>query len=287
MQHLTEGSFRSASPISRDDLRSICPAVFADRPHQDRSEKYAFIPTTTVLDALEAEGYQVFSAQTAGTRKPGKSGFQKHMLRLRHVDDAAPSFERAAPEIVLINSHDASSSYQLKAGLFRLVCSNGMVLGDTYGEVRTRHTGDIVSEVIEGSYQVIGEARAGAQKAEAWRETVATHDAALELATAALRLRGAPIKGEDPQDHMLGYDPERLLRPRRADDRKADFWTTMNVIQEATIRGGAQGFIQGSRGWSYRRLRPIKNIPDQVKVNRGIWNAAERIADGKPALEAA
>ncbi|EEF6566847.1 DUF945 domain-containing protein, partial [Salmonella enterica] len=32
-------------------------------------------------------------------------------------------------EIILLNSHDGSSSYQMVPGLFRFICTNGLVCG--------------------------------------------------------------------------------------------------------------------------------------------------------------
>ncbi len=41
-----------------------------------------------------------------------------------------------ANEIILLNSHDGTSGYQMLAGQFRFVCSNGLVCGDTVADVQ-------------------------------------------------------------------------------------------------------------------------------------------------------
>jgi hypothetical protein len=74
------------------------------------------------------------------------------MLRLRHADQIEG---REANEIILLNSHDGTSSYQMLAGMFRFVCQNGMVCGDTVHEVRVPHKGDVVGQVIEGAFTVL------------------------------------------------------------------------------------------------------------------------------------
>jgi hypothetical protein len=38
----------------------------------------------------------------------------------------------------LLNSHDGTSSYQMLPGLFRAVCQNGGLCGESFGEVRCR-----------------------------------------------------------------------------------------------------------------------------------------------------
>src|SRR3546814_4668873 len=74
------------------------------------------------------------------------------MIRLRH---ASQINGREANEIILLNSHDGTSSYQMLAGMFRFVCQNGLVCGDTVADVRVPHTGDVAGHVIEGAYKVL------------------------------------------------------------------------------------------------------------------------------------
>lgn len=290
LQHTRENVYRSAEPISRDELRRICPAVFAERPHGERSDKYEFVPTTAILDALLDEGFEVFGAQTAGTRKADRQGFQKHLLRLRRAGDEPARVGDARPEIVLINSHDGGAAFKLAAGVFRLVCANGMVVGDTFATARVPHIGREASigKVIEGSYEVIGEARRAVGVIEDWSARRLDDAQAVEFAAEALRLRGAPVRGDDPHDPMIGYYPEQVLRVRRAADRGSDLWLTFQRAQESLIRGGASAWSRGSNGaLRWTRLRAIRSIDQSVSVNRGLWNLAERAAAGEPLRQAA
>jgi hypothetical protein len=62
-----------------------------------------------------------------GVRRLDHSGFQRHMVRFQRRDVVAEVGDYA-PEVILLNSHDRSSGYQLHAGLFRFVCRNGMMV---------------------------------------------------------------------------------------------------------------------------------------------------------------
>ena len=73
-------------------------------------------------------------------RHDDRRDYTKHMIRLRH---ASQINGREANEIILLNSHDGTSSYQMLAGMFRFVCSNGLVCGDTVANVRVPHKGDV------------------------------------------------------------------------------------------------------------------------------------------------
>ena len=132
-------------PLTNDMLRAAVPSIFATEAHESRSERFAPVPTVTVLDGLRNEGFEPFSAVQARTRVEGKAEFTKHMVRLRHrslTNTAGDCFE-----IVLVNANDGTSAYQMIPGFFRFVCANGLMTGDTFGEVKVRHSGNAIGEV--------------------------------------------------------------------------------------------------------------------------------------------
>ena len=88
----------------------------------------ASIGGLTTAETLRQEGFEPFMVCQTRVRHEGRRDFTKHMLRLRH---ASQINGREANEIILLNSHDGTSSYQMLAGMFRFVCSNGLVCGDT------------------------------------------------------------------------------------------------------------------------------------------------------------
>ncbi len=87
------------------------------------------------------------------SRVEGKAEFTKHMIRMRHAGHVSTKPE--ANEIILINSHDGASSYQMLAGVFRFVCCNGLVVGNVSNDIRIPHKGNIQGEVIEGAFRVL------------------------------------------------------------------------------------------------------------------------------------
>ena len=121
--------------ITDDELRAIVPSVFAEAAHESRSERYAYIPTSQILEGLRGEGFEPVAARQTKSRDVGQREFTKHMIRFRF---AAGREERQIgdvfPEVVLVNSHNGTSAYHLTAGLFRLVCLNGMVVSDGFAD---------------------------------------------------------------------------------------------------------------------------------------------------------
>ncbi|ETJ42576.1 hypothetical protein Q604_UNBC03454G0001, partial [human gut metagenome] len=60
----------------------------------------------------------------------GFLAYTKHMLRLRRAGEINGEH---VPEIILLNSHAGTSSYQMLPGYFRFVCQNGCVCGQSLG----------------------------------------------------------------------------------------------------------------------------------------------------------
>ena len=140
---------RKDRPLTHDELFRTVPSIFSETKHGSRSDRYTYIPTITLLDNLKREGFQPFFACQTRVRDLSKRDHTKHMLRLRREGQITGN---QVPEIILLNSHDGSSSYQMLPGLLRAVCQNGLICGETFGEVRVPHKGDVVERVIEGAY---------------------------------------------------------------------------------------------------------------------------------------
>jgi hypothetical protein len=257
-------SLRGALPLSDDQIRAVAPSIFASAAHGSRSERYTYLPTSEVLDALRREGFEPFMVCQTRVRHEERRGFTKHMVRMRHagqVNDAE------ANEIVLLNSHDGTSSYQLLAGMFRYVCSNGLVVGATVSDVRVHHKGPIAERVIAGAYAVLE----GFERVRLHRDGMraVVLDAAEQgaFATAALSLKYEP----DPV-RPAPVTASQLLEVRRSADGGADLWSTFNRVQEALVTGGLRG--RRADGGPMR-TRPVQGIDANLKLNRALWMLAE------------
>src|SRR5260221_1494852 len=115
--------------ISDDEMRRFAPSVFASQPIEGVSAKYSFLPTCSILNGMRENGWVPVRAQEQSIRTEARRGFQKHVVRFARVEHLQTwEKNQVRPEVVLVNSHDKSSAYQLHCGLFRLVCTNGMVV---------------------------------------------------------------------------------------------------------------------------------------------------------------
>ena len=267
-------------PLSNDMLRAAVPSIFATEAHESRSARFAPVPTVTVLDGLRAEGFEPFSAVQARTRVEGKAEFTKHMVRLRHR--SLTNTEGDSFEIVLVNANDGTSAYQMIPGFFRFVCENGLMTGETFSEVKVRHSGNAIGEVIEGAYRVLEDAPLVAEQVASWKAITLQDGERLALAESAhiLRFPKADQDGEAPAP----VQPEALLRPRRSADRANDLWTAFNVVQENTLKGGLTGRVRNAEGRLQRRTtREVAGIDQNRSLNRALWLLTQRMAELKSA----
>jgi hypothetical protein len=267
---------RSEQALSDDQMRAVAPSVFAESKHSSRSDKYEFIPTSQVLAGLRKEGFQPFMVAQGASRIEGKAEFTKHMLRLRH--EGQGKVQGQANEIILINSHDGVSSYQLLAGVFRFVCCNGMVCGDVSHDIRIPHKGQIQDDVINGACRIIQDFERVDGVIDAMRQTVLDTVEQYELSRSMLALRyGTNEQGEV----KAPVSPFAPLTRQRLEDLGSDLWTTFNVLQENLVRGGLPG-----RSSNNRRVttRPIVGIDSNLALNRGLWELAEAMLRQKRGL---
>jgi hypothetical protein len=274
--------------LNEDQLRRYAPSVFSEQSASRVSDKYKHISTIEVVKGLMSEGFMPVKAMQSNSRLAHKRAFTKHMLRFRHID-AKANEGGLFPELVLINSHDGLSSYKLMAGLYRLVCSNGLVAGETYNQVRVRHQGDIITNVIEGTYEVLDSAQKMIESSDRMGAIQLDQSEKLILAQAVHQLR---FDGQTID--QSGIKPEQFLKPRRYQEvNKNDLFSVFNIAQENVIRGGLTGYAINEDGRYRNRntgqrmskvtTREIKSIDQNNALNRALWTLAEKMAELKAA----
>jgi len=260
--------------LEDQDIRRTASSVFANEAWQETSPSYRFLPTITVVNALRDSGYNVVKAAQSRCRLEGKGEFTKHMLRLRHSTYMNPlNVGDEVPEIVLINSHDRSSAFKFMLGIFRLVCSNGMVVASQKIEsLSVRHMGsnNLLNEVIDVTAEIINEAPKAVEQINRFKSIPLTPDEQLAFASWARELMSTSIN----------IEPSRLLRVRRYYDNgnadgSRDIWKTFNIIQENIIRGGIRGVNANNR---LMRTREVRSVQGDININRALWALTEQLA---------
>jgi len=277
---------RADQSLSLEEMRQRLPAIFAEQAHESRSDRYVYIPTYDVLSKLIKEGFEPVEARVSRTRDETKKGFTKHMVRLRQRSGEIKT--RAVGdthfEVVMRNAHDGSAAYDFMAGLFRLVCLNGMVVSDgNLGAAHVRHSGNQskqLGQVIDAVYSVVEHAPAVLEAPRVWSTIELKRDEQMAMAEAARTIRFSDAEGNVDSPIEAG----QLLLPRRSADSGNDLWTTFNRLQENAIRGGLTGYRRNQNNQLRRSTtREVRGIDSDIKLNKALWQLGVKMAELKQA----
>ena len=260
----------SKLPLSNAELLRLAPALFTEEPHFEVSEKYHFIPTIEVINEIKRNNWYPVNVSEAKVRDEEKEGYQQHLVRFRHFEDLLHPQENAV-ELLLFNSHDRSKSFSISAGIYRFVCSNGLVIADSVFEsYKIKHLGDRENDVARAVANITAIKPKLMQKIHTLESIQLS-----QLEKEIFAQSSIPLRFEE----HLQVDHQDLLIPHREEDTKDDLYTVLNVIQENLLRGN----ISGINKESGRRFtsKEITSISKDVDINQGLWDLAENIASIK------
>lgn len=265
--------------LSNEKLAQLAPSIFAAQPFGTCSDKYAFMPTTTLIEELKDNGWMPVSAREQSvTHKSmllGRKGYQKHVIRFAHAGEEARELVNVGDtrlELMLSNSHDGTSRFEFHAAAYRKVCSNGLIVADSlFAKASIKHIGFKMEDAMQAVNQIAATAPRINESIHGMQSVQLDGREQLMLAEAALDIKYAD------GDHR-GITPAGLLQPRRYGDTNKDLWTTFNVVQENMLRGGVRGRSATGRR---TRTRPITSIGEDVRLNKALWTLAEKMREIK------
>lgn len=240
------------------------PSLSTETRYNAVTEKYRVIPTMPIIEAMQKNGFGVYSINEASTRDQNRKAYVRHLLRFRHRDWAAKEIGDVVPEIVLTNSHDGSSGWNPYDGLFRLVCLNGLIVGSSFDAYRVPHIGNHVADkVLDAVSKLQNNFGAVLGRVEDMRARHLNSDELL-----AFDMRAAAIRYPDQPNASIGW----VSSQRRLEDTGNSLWAVFNVAQENIIRGGRNRITERGRS---SRVRPLNAINKQVSTNRQLFDLAE------------
>jgi hypothetical protein len=258
------------SYLTKEQIRNSAPLVFAEQPtNPDVSGKYLFVNTETIIDDLaKLNWFPVQVSQRKGRKAEGTI-FSKHMVAFQNPDIkiTGSDGDEAYPRILLTNSHDGMQSFRFSVGIFRLVCSNGLVVADEkFNDFRIKHKGYTFDELRDVVAQAVKDLPNKVEVMNQMRNRILTEEEKSKLALDAMLIRA----GID----TLEYDQEtiqEILEPTRKADQGDDLWRVFNVIQEKIINGNFHAALKGAK---VRKVRKIKSFEKDIQVNKDLFKLA-------------
>ncbi len=262
--------------LNDEDIKYLCPVAFKDKMTKAEinrlglSKHYSFVPTMNVVNYLRALGYEVVDAKQVKARKKSTNGYQKHMITLEHPKYKVEG-SKEYPQILLTNSHDGGNAFTLSAGIFRLVCSNGLVIKtEDYGSARLVHKGysfEAVQKLVKEFEETVSEVL---NKITEMKKVQLTKEQQIEFAKQAALLRfKAKSYNEDNIADVVSIDD--LLNVERKEDAGNGLYEVFNRVQESLING--KYTYLGTKD-KPRKARPIKNFKQNIEVNKKLSELA-------------
>ena len=259
-----------AHPITLDQAVTIAPAIATDHAHPYKGEGFVHINSLSVLEALHDVGFRIASVKqargTITTRGIDTGLYNQHVVRLRHMDAFNElNVGDSVAEIVFRNSHDGSGCIDFLAGLFRLVCSNGMTVGEMMEKLKLQHRWTNFEEVIRLAQRIWEfmpilaewQKKAEARILEPEEQNLFAHRAQI------IRF---------PDRTTMPFEAGQLLNARRTEDAGVDLWHTFQRVQENLIKGGIEGRSATGR---LVHMREITGVGSDIDINRQLWDLAD------------
>ena len=268
MLDLSNDGFLNASQI-----KERAKSVFTDKAGPSTSEKFTHIPTHKVIEDMEQLGWGVVDAKEVKARAKNSIGFQKHLVVFRNPDVVinGADGDTVFPQILLTNSNDGKNAFTFTAGLFRMVCENGLVVStQEFENVKMRHMGYTFEELQKQIRAMVEQLPLTVESMNKMKQVQLDEEQAKAFAKKALTTRF-----EEDQVEAMNFNLDELLEPTRPEDKGNDLWSVFNVIQEKILDGDFT-YMSGAR---IRKARKVKNFKQDLEINQKLFAmAAEFIA---------
>ena len=240
--------------ISLNSLRERVPAIFTKTPSPKVSNRYSFADSEYYLQKFIDADWTIHSA-----RQVSKSEYAPHQVILRNKDIATVG--DLLPQLIFTNSHNGIKKMTMDTGIYRLVCSNGLVVPTSITQslsIKHIDLGDSTTDTIVNSFYE--KVPIIMNNIDRMRNKILTNDEIDNFTYNALQIRFI---------NAVGININDVVKPSRIEDYSDDLWTVFNVVQEKLIRGGIQLP-------SKRHSRPINNFVNDNDINTKLWQLAEQ-----------
>ena len=264
------------SYLTKDQVREICPVAFKTTPtNPNVTDKYLFVNTETIIDDLDKLGWKPVTAAMRKSRGVDTI-FSKHQVTFQNenLKITSKDGDDAYPRIILSNSHDGLQAFRFSIGIFRLVCSNGLVVADEkFSEFKIKHKGYTFQELRGVVEQAVADLPNKVEVLNKMKNRTLTEEESKKLALDAMLIRAGITPGSEKAS-KFEYDDETLediLEVRRPEDKGNDLWRSFNRVQEAITKGEFHAALKGAK---VRKVRAIKSFEKDLEINKQLVRLA-------------
>ena len=254
--------------LTKDTIREIAPSVFTEKADSSSTSKhYVHIPTENVIDDMASLGWGVVDAKQVNARK--NAGYQKHMVVFGNDDITitGKDGDTVMPRILMTNSHDGKNAFTFTAGLFRMICENGLVVADTkFEDFKVKHMGYDFETLQDTIKEIISNLDLTVVSMNKMKETELNEEQMFNLAKSVLAMRVEGTNNTYNKDAIT-----EVLDPQRSEDVGNGLWEVFNRVQENIMEGNFEYLTVKGKP---RQARIIKNFKQDQDLNKKMFSKA-------------
>jgi hypothetical protein len=230
-----------ANTLDNNNIRNV----------QHIKQKEFYIPTLDLVTKLQDEGWRLsgVAEQRGSNRK-----ISNNYVQLQHPDFAIQNKQgkhEAFTSITLSNSCNGAQPLQMSLGMFRQVCSNGMIRFDQNAESqKIKHTEINYRDLDRFVTSMNSKANKLLTEVNEMKHKGLSIEDMRKLAIEAARLR---------YDNLDKINIDDLFAVNRAEDENNDLWTVFNRIQE-------------------NLTHDVTNMKEDIRLNQQLFSLVESFA---------
>lgn len=244
--------------MSMEVMQEKYPMVFNDKPHSRMSDRYSFVNTGTVVKNFMDLGMTVHSIQAPKQKKGAE--FAKHIVRMNLAENQFRKVGDHVPQILILNSHNGSTSLTMQLGIFRIACLNGLIVAESdFAKFYQRHSHIDIDNLYETILRATKEFNQVFDKIGKYKETMLTVNQKKDFAQQALNLIYNEQSGK--------YELEQYITPQRTEDEEPNLYNLTNIIQENYMKGGIT--YETKKG--HKKSKAVKSVDKDLNVNILLW----------------
>jgi hypothetical protein len=239
-------------PVDNDINKAIAFANTLDADNikniQRIKTKEFYIPTVNVIEKLQDEGWHIagVNEQRSKSRK-----ISNNYVQMQHPDFAIKNSKgknEALASLTITNSCNGNKPLQLDLGVYRQVCSNGLMVREEFATERFRHIQIDYNNLVNKLNLFGNKVDKVLNKFNNLKEHTLSDNLMRQFAIEAASLRFTP---EEVNSRV-----EDLLRVSRLEDEGNNLWTVYNRVQE-------------------NLTHDIRNPNMDIKLNQQLFTLAE------------
>jgi hypothetical protein len=252
--------------LTKEEIKEKAKSIFAVSGGENTSERYSHIPTYQIVEDMKVLGWEVIDVKEVKARK--NVGYQKHLVVFRNNDIIidGKDGDTVFPQILLTNSSDGKNAFTFRAGLFRLICENGLVIStQDFADMKIRHYGYKFEELKATITNIVEKLPLTVASMNKFKQIELNKKQIIKLAKDALNIRFGEV-----EMNRITVDWDEFIKPTRKEDEGTDLWSVFNVVQEKVMEGDFN-YVAGNKS---RKARKIKNFNQDIELNSKLYELA-------------